>query len=339
MKPRNYIFLLFLTLLWSCHTGRHYFPKYTTPAEVNIVRFDKSILNLETVTDSLAMRASVEKLYQQYPDFMPVWVEDVLGIPMEDTAYLCQVVPQFLHDTVYGFQTTNAKCAEEFADIEDIHSELADAFGRLQTFYPASVPTLFFFISGFNSSILGVPEDDIAVGIDMYLGSDYEYYNRVVYEYQKQTMRKECIPVDVMSYFLFTHLPFNSEKNRLLENMLYRGKIMFIVSLLFPRETPWEVAGYTQKQWDWCIDNERAIWGLMMDKKDLYKTDPLVMTSYLNDGPFTAEISQQSPGRLGTWVGWRIVESYMEHHPEVSLVDLLKESDAQKILEQSYYKP
>ena len=77
----------------------------------------------------------------------------------------------------------------------------------------------------------------------------------------------------------------------------------------------------------------------IMDKKDLYKTDPLVLTSYLNDGPFTAEISQQSPGRLGMWVGWRIVESYMNHHPEVTIEALLADGDAQRILEQSYYKP
>ena len=64
-----------------------------------------------------------------------------------------------------------------------------------------------------------------------------------------------------------------------------------------------------------------------------------MLTSYLNDGPFTSEISQQSPGRLGMWVGWRIVESYMNHHPEVTLADLLAENDAQHILEHSYYKP
>ena len=338
MKRLEYIFFLII-LLSSCTGGRNYFPKHIEPAEVNIVRFDKAILNLETVGDSLTMRAAVDELYQEYPEFTSIWVEDILGIPTEDTTYLCRVIPEFLHDTTYGFQATNAKCAEKFVDIDDIQQELNEAFGRLQTFYPSHVPTLYFFISGFNSSVLGVLDGDIAIGIDMYLGSDYEYYNRVVYEYQKITMRKECIPVDVLSYFLFTHVPFTSDKNRLLENMIYRGKIMYIASLLFPKEKPWDVIGYTKEKWDWCVSNERAIWGLMMDKKDLYKTDPLVMTSYLNDGPFTSEISQQSPGRLGTWVGWRIVESYLEHHPEVSLADVLEDGDAQKILEQSYYKP
>ena len=339
MKKWAYILPLVAVLACSCQHGRQYFPKEVPEAAVQIVRFDKALMNLETAGDSLSLRVAVEELYQEYPEFMPFWVEDILGIPVEDTGYLCEVIPQFLNDTTYGFKVTNARCEEVFADVKDIEKELNGAFGRLLTFYEGEVPTVYFFISGFNMSLSGTPDENIAVGVDMYLGSDYEYYNRVVYDYQKQTMRKECIPVDVMSYYLFTHVPFTSEKSRLLENMIYRGKVMFVVSLLFPKEKPWEVAGYTEEQWKWCEQNERVIWGLMMDKKDLYKTDPLVLTSYLNDGPFTAEISQQSPGRLGMWVGWRIVESYMEHHPEVSLAALLEEGDAQKILEESYYKP
>lgn len=339
MKRTALIVSVAVLLLGACSRGRQYFPKNTPAADVQIVRFDKAFLNLETASDSVALRAAVEEMYVEYPEFMPFWVEEILGIPVEDTTYLCEVIPQFLSDTTYGFRATNARCAELFADISDIRKELNEAFGRLATFSDATIPTLYFFISGFNRSISGTPDEGIAVGVDMYLGSDYEYYNRVVYEYQKQTMRKECIPVDVMSYFLFTHIPFTSEQSRLLENMIYRGKIMFVTSLLFPDETPWEVAGYTREQWEWCERNERAIWGLMMDKKDLYKTDPLILTGYLNDGPFTSEISQQSPGRLGMWVGWRIVESYMNRHQEVTIPELLADGDAQRILEQSYYKP
>jgi uncharacterized protein YjaZ len=59
----------------------------------------------------------------------------------------------------------------------------------------------------------------------------------------------------------------------------------------------------------------------------------------MNDGPFTAEVTQDSPGRLGVWVGWRIVDSYMRNNKDVTLCELMNENDAQKILEQSYYKP
>jgi uncharacterized protein YjaZ len=132
---------------------------------------------------------------------------------------------------------------------------------------------------------------------------------------------------------------FGGTHNRLLEQMIYRGKVMYLLSVLFAEDEPWEVMGYTREQWQWCVKYERAIWNRLIERKDLFRSEQRVISSYLNDGPFTSEISQDSPGRLGTWVGWRIVESYMEHHEQISMQQLMQENDAQHILEDSYYKP
>lgn len=335
MRNAGYILLLCcISALCGCQRGRTYFPaiQEMAPQHVEIVRFDSALLSEGT-------QPSIERLFAQYPEFMPVFVEDILGIAAEDTAYLAQALPQFLADTLYGFRQTNAREQALFADIQDIQRELDGTFTRLCYLYPdIEVPTIYLFISGFNASIY-FADDLIAVGADMYLGSDYEYYNRVVYDYQKQTMRKECIPADVVSAYLFRLLPYTGTKSRLLDQMLYRGKVLYLLSQLFPQLPDYEVIGYTEAQWQWCEKHERAIWHLMMDKRDLFKTESLLLTSYLNDGPFTLEVSQDSPGRLGTWMGWRIAESYMEHNPEVTLQQLMVEGDAQKILEQSFYKP
>ncbi len=54
---------------------------------------------------------------------------------------------------------------------------------------------------------------------------------------------------------------------------------------------------------------------------------------------WNSNIHRGAPGRLGIWLGWRIAESYMEHNETVTLQELMAEGDAQKILEESYYKP
>ena len=330
-------YIVCLSVLTACHHGRQYFPKESEmdTQYVDIVRFDNALLNVHDSTVAQDIRV----LYEEYDAFMPVWVEDILGIARTDTAYLEQALPQFLNDTLYGFKQTNAREQEVFADISDIQQSINQAFTRIHYLYPDwHIPTLYFFISGFNASIF-FHDDWIGVGADMYLGSDYEYYNRVVYDYQKLTMRPECIPVDVVSAFLFRTLPYTATKSRLLDQMIYRGKIMYLTAQPFPQLPEYEVMGYTREQWEWCVRNERAIWHLVMDKRDLFKTEHMVLTGYLNDGPFTAEIAQESPGRLGIWLGWRIAESYMEHNADISLQQLMAEPDAQKILEESYYKP
>ena len=327
--------MLTVALLAGCHNGRQYYPRKLAEQSVEIVRFDRALLAI----DSTNAATSVPALYATFPAFMPEFVEQALGVDRRDTAYLVSALPLFLADTLYGFAQTNTCVAETFADMQGIQKELNTAFSRLVYLYPdMHVPTLYTFVSGFNASVLFLEDDDMAVGLDMYLGADYPYYNQVVYNYQKQTMHKECVAGDVVSGYVFAHFPFVGRKSRLLENMLYRGKLMYLCSTLLDEPT-YEVMGYTKDQWQWCEKYERQVWNRMMDKRDLFKSEQFVLTSYLNDGPFTSEISQEAPPRIGTWIGWRIIDSYMRRHPEVSMQELIAQTDAEMLLRESYYKP
>ena len=349
MKKALYILLL-TALCCSCTKSRQYFPRdlKLNAVQTDIVRFDSVLTAMTGDTVSIS---HIRGLYAYNADFTRFFSENIIGIPASDTAALADALTAFLNDTVYGFLATNMREKEMFSDITGLQNQLNAAFSRLSYLYPTlPAPGILFFISGFNASLLFWREldsmylpdgtsDDIAIGTDMYLGKDWEYYNRVVYNYQKQNMRKECIPIDITTAFLFKHFPFESKKSRLIDNMIYRGKLMYLTSVLFPNTPEYEVMGYSKEQYQWCRKNEKYIWQMMMDKHDLFKTETLVLTSYLNDGPFTSEISQEAPARLGTWIGWQIVRSYMENNPDVSLQDLVADHNAQHILELSNYRP
>ena len=329
------ILVILAVLLCACHGGRDYFPRDIESVEVDIVRFDSAQLAVRP--DSV--KQDIVHLYADYEVFMPMFVEGILRLPVEDTAYLCEMYSNFLTDTTMGFAQTNALAQSMFADISKLQKSLNIGFSRLHYLYPEwEIPTVYLFVSGFNSSVMYY-ENIMGVGVDMYLGSDYPYYNQVVYNYQKQTMRKECVAGDLLNMYIAYQIPYNSKYNRLLEHMIFRGKQMFLLSQLLPDEPAWEIIGYSKEQWDWCKKYEQAIWNRIMEKRDLFKTESMVRVSYMNDGPFTAEISQESPGRLGIWVGWQIVDSYMRNNENVSIKQLIDEGDAQKILEQSFYKP
>ena len=332
---RKSIYILLAVVLCACQGGRDYFPRDMKAVEVEIVRFDSALLAVRP--DSVYN--DICHLYTDYPDFMPTYVEGILGLPLEDTAYLSQLYADFLTDTAMGFAQTNALAQDLFADITDLQNSLNTGFSRLHYLFPEwEIPMVYLFVSGFNSSVMYY-DNNMGVGIDMYLGSDYPYYNQVVYNYQKPTMRKECVAVDVMSLYVSYHLAYNSKYNRLLDQMIFRGKQLFLLSQLLPDKPEREIIGYSKEQWEWCEQYERAIWNRIMAKRDLFKTESTILASYINEGPFTAEVSQESPGRLGQWVGWQIVDSYMRNNEGVSIQELLGEGDAQKILEQSFYKP
>jgi uncharacterized protein YjaZ len=72
----------------------------------------------------------------------------------------------------------------------------------------------------------------------------------------------------------------------------------------------------------------------------LYSTDQKLASRFINPAPFSKfylEIDNESPGRVGAWVGWQIVRAFMENN-KVSIQDLLV-ADAKTIFEQSHYKP
>ncbi|MBR1786502.1 MAG: hypothetical protein IJ756_05000 [Paludibacteraceae bacterium] len=330
------ISLLCLFVLTSCKKGRTYFPGNLQEQQLEVVRFDSAFIHADTTQ----IRQLLTDWYSRYPDFMPVFAEDILGVDVSDTDYLAQVIPQFLADTLYHFKETNARVDSIFSDFIGIFEPAEKAFARLKYLYPdLQIPKIYTFVSGFNASLFFLPNEDIALGLDMYLGSDYPYYNQVVYRYQMLTMRPECIPVDVVSAVLFRNIPQVSTQGRLIDNMFYRGSVMYLLAQLVPNEPAYEIIGYTKEQWDWAVKYERDIWNLMVSNKVLFETNRLLLSSYLNDGPFCNEISQDCPSRIGTWIGWRIVEKYMNRNKDISMQQLMLINDSELILEESHYRP
>ena len=48
---------------------------------------------------------------------------------------------------------------------------------------------------------------------------------------------------------------------------------------------------------------------------------------------------KDSPGRIAYYIGWEIVNDYMENNPRLTLEALMQNTESQEILQQSGYKP
>ena len=122
----------------------------------------------------------------------------------------------------------------------------------------------------------------------------------------------------------------------------YYGKELYLKdALLADSYTDAEKIGYTPEQIQWSQENEGFIWEYFVSKEMLYSTNPKLPNQFINLAPFSKfylEIDNESPGRIGRWVGWQMVRSFMENNEKVSLQDMLK-MDAKQIFEQSKYKP
>jgi uncharacterized protein YjaZ len=80
------------------------------------------------------------------------------------------------------------------------------------------------------------------------------------------------------------------------------------------------------------------IWNFFVKNDLLYSIDPTVNQQYIRDGPKTPELGEASPGYIGLFTGWRIVEAYMEKNDGLNMEKLMQTS-ANTILQGSGYKP
>lgn len=333
MIKRSLILLTCIISLMACKQSRFKIDTDVNRVNVHIKRFDQSMLSMDTTNTAKA----VDQLSKQYPEFMNVFCNQVLNTDPRDKAAIAAQFRQYLSDKT--FAKANQKTKELYSNVDDIELQISDAFTYIHHYFPeVKLPEVYFFVSGFNRAVM-MNQHFVGIGTDYYLGSDFPLYKTLTYNYMLNNMKKENLAPDLVSVVLFRMFVMNGSENRLLDNMLFRGKIFYLMSVFMPDEKPENIIGYSQEQWQWSKKYEKDIWTAIMDKKDLFSTDVMLINKYMNDAPFTAPISQQSPGRLGAFIGWQIISSYMEKNSELSLKQLVDEQDYQKILEQSGYHP
>ena len=122
--------------------------------------------------------------------------------------------------------------------------------------------------------------------------------------------------------------------------MIAEGKKLYLLDLYLPEKSDHLKIGYSKEKLNWAIANESQVWRYFIEHDMLYSTDTNLGKRFLQDAPFSKfylSEDSRSPGRIGQWMGWQIVRSFMEKN-DVSLQTFLETSE-EKIFEKSNYKP
>jgi uncharacterized protein YjaZ len=174
------------------------------------------------------------------------------------------------------------------------------------------------------------------------LGEDHP-----VYAYQPRYLARErnrkYIPVDAagaIADYLQQNTPSGSES--LINHMIRDGIRLYIMKSLLPNEKEHNLFKYTEEQIKFCIDNEKNLWLYFINNRLLFDTNVMTKKRFIDPAPFTrlgTDFDHQIPGRIGQWIGYRIVSQYMKNNKNITLKELAKRTDYQNIFNQSRYKP
>lgn len=303
--------------------------------KVEIVPFGEKLFDLEE-KDTLQ---AVTELSSKYADFFNLFTYRIVQIGGIGDEQFPELIKTFLSDTL--IDEVKTATYKEFSDLDWLEKDLQKAFKYYRFHFPdKEIPTIYTYISGFNQSVV-TAENIVGISLDKYLGRDSEFYRQLssTPEYKVMNMYKERIPSDVAFAWAITEFEDPNSATNLLDNMVEKGKMMYLVDAMLP-DTPDSLKiGYTGTQIEWCKANEPAMWTYLIEQKMLYSTKRMDIIRYINDAPSTSGFPVESPGRAGVWIGWQIVRQYMKKHPEVTLPELMANKEYQKILNESEYDP
>lgn len=317
MKSKWIWFLLIIPFIFSCKKDSEIKEEVAEiPVAFTIDRFDKAFY--ETPVEQF------QSLKVKYPYFFPA------GIP--DTLWTNRIQHPLYRELYQEVQ-------KQFPNNQFLETELSTLFKHIKFYFPKlKTPKVNTLISEMDYESKAIYTDSLViVSIDMYLGKNHRFYEFP--EYIKQNFEPAQIVQDVAADFYLKKSKKPSDKS-FLAQMVYEGKGLYLKELLIPKSTDAERIGYTNEQMAWCLENEIYMWEYFVERKMLYDTDNNLLRRFIYPAPFSKfylEFDNETPGKVGAWIGWQIVRSYMKNN-EVTLQKML-EMDEKELFLQSKYKP
>jgi hypothetical protein len=198
----------------------------------------------------------------------------------------------------------------------DVKQRITNGFKRLKYFCPKEkIPTSIYQINSSFSSSVFCSENEIAIGIERYLGPENKLIKQLpsqdFYSWIKESMRKEYIERDIMAAWLMTHYVEETTENFSSE-MIRWGKILFITKVCLPEISENDILRFNQKQFDWAVNSEKSMWKYLIENEVLFKIDEETRVNLLNEGPFSIGLPEESPDRMGQYMGYKIVSKFMD---------------------------
>ena len=327
MRMRLSIYFPVCFLLLSCAPKKVH--SESNP-EKHIIRFD--IVLYQYLTQN-----KPDEVLAEYQPFLDEYGEKVMGIGRSDSAGFYNRLKNFFSEPTLMQLYRDEQI--RFSDISALQTELVAGMETLLRRFPnLQCPKIYLHVSGWRQNVI-VSDETLSLSADKYLGTDYPLYQDFFYEYQRQGMAPGRMAPDYLLGFLMANFPFKGNEEILLDRMIYEGKLRYILSQLLPGRKPWEYTGYTQAQYLWCNEQRDRIWKSILENQHLFRPDYTTTSSYLKEAPTTSTLSASSPGRVGIWLGFQIVASYMENHPATDWQVLMNRTDYVEFLKEARFNP
>lgn len=254
-----------------------------------------------------------------------------------DSAFVNELYNRFTNPHI---DTLLMETQKVFGDGSQLKAELTMAFTNMKYYYPDfKAPKVQTIISGLENDMF-MSDSVIVISLDYFLG-DGARYRPNMYEYMLRRYSKDFIlPSLMLLYGIDSRINETDVSDRtVLADMVAYGKAYYFAKRMLPCTPDSVLIGYTAEEIAGARANQDKIWKKLVEDEAFYSTSQQLKQRYIAERPHTYELGDKAPGRLGTWVGWQIVNKYASLNTDLTLPELMRIKDAKKIFTESKYKP
>ncbi|MDO6605229.1 gliding motility lipoprotein GldB [Arenibacter palladensis] len=314
------IFLVLIPIIIYCSCNRN--DKFADEVakinvDVKVNRFDREFAE--------AKPADIPSLKEKYPYLFPANYPDSIWLAkLQDTLQL-EVMDEV---------------GKSFPDFVSEKEDMEWLFRYIKYYFPNyKIPRVVTVTSevDYNNRII-LTDSLLLVGLDNYLGSSHKFYQGIS-RYIANDLDKQYLTRDMASAFAKTVVAPPRDRT-FLSQLVYYGKELYLMQQLMPQKKEAVIIGYAPDDLEWANVNEEQIWRYFIERELLYSTNSKLGPRFLDPAPFSKfelELDNESPGKIGRYIGWQIVKSFMDNN-NVTLQEMLTLPE-EELFKRSGYKP
>lgn len=291
--------------------------------------------------DTTACTSETQRLADTYPSFFNFYLDTLMGVGNIDTlnTSLCDKISflknnkdlRFLSDTILTV----------YPNTDKQNAQLKSLFKHIKYYIPEwKVPNIYFFDGGLRLWSVVIYQDYVAIGLDMFLGKDFQYYaSRQIPTYMSERMEPTQIPVLTAKalYEDLSKLSIQSATD-FLQMMIESGKELLFMRYVLPDFAENELFSLSEEKYKWLEENEAQIYNYFITHDMIYSTVMKDNLKYIQEAPYSPGMPTESPGKTGVYIGYKILLQYIQN-TGASLMSTITNQDYQEIFEKSHYKP
>lgn len=320
---RYFVFLLIGLLAFSACRNDGWKGGAVSDRDIKVARYDR----LQYEATALNSVTAQQRMSLEFPNVTKLLIEDVLELGSVNEPAINERLYAYYSDTTLLRLMDDV--SDRYKDVSDIEQGLTKGFARLEKEVPGLVvPHIYTQISALNQSVV-VTDSLLGISLDKYMGEDYPLYRRYYYPHQCRYMKPERILPDCFVFYLMGRYPFewHPARRTLFDQLMYRGKIYWVVGRLLGAASPEDLLDYTDDEKAWCKEHLQKVCAWLAAGNYLRSTDPMVLRAFTRSDPGLLFEGKQLPPSIGIWLGIQWVDKYHKLHPDLSVADLLEKND------------